>query len=311
MKQGRRHRSESVDVLGMGIMPLDILFTTDRFPPPGGKLDASHMIIQGGGPIPNVMVGLARFGLKTAVITALGDDYAGEIGRREIAKDRVSTTHIVVKPKQSSDTAIGFVEKRSGRRTIALHRGARLTPSDIKTANLPRPRLIHLDGRDLAACIKLALWGRTVGAIVTFDIGSIRNDVSPIFSLVDHLIVADSYAFPFTKTRTAQKAISKLARHCPGTIVVTEGIAGSTGFENGVFASFGAYKVKNVDTTGAGDAFHTGYIYALLNGEPLASRLQLGAATAALKCTRPGARTGIPTLTQVRNFLKRKPKMYA
>jgi sugar/nucleoside kinase (ribokinase family) len=307
----RNTRVGHIDVLGMGIMPLDILFTIDKFPPPGGKLDASHMIIQGGGPIPNVMVGLARFGLDTAVITALGDDYAGEISRREIAKDRVSSAHIIVKGGQGSDTAIGFVEKISGRRTIALHRGARLTPSDINTANLPRPRLVHLDGRDLTACVKMVRWARSVGAIVTFDIGSIRNDVSPIFPLVDHLIAADSYALPFTKTRTAQKAISKLAGHCPGTIVVTEGISGSTGFENGVFESFGAYKVKNVDTTGAGDAFHTGYIYALLDGEPIAKRLQLGAATAALKCTRPGARTGIPTLAQVRNFLKRKPKMYA
>jgi sugar/nucleoside kinase (ribokinase family) len=300
-----------LDALGLGIMPLDILFTIDRFPSPGGKLDAHEMIIQGGGPIPNVMVGLARFGLRTAILTAVGDDYAGEIGLREIAKDHVLSKYVIIKRGQSSDTAIGFVEEKSGRRTIALHRGARVLPRDIDTDRLPIPRVLHLDGRDLPACIKMARWGRKVGAVVTFDIGSIRNDVSPIFPLVDHLIVADSYAYPFTGGHTAQAAIRRLSRHCAGTIVVTEGLAGSTGYENGELTRHRAYKVKNVDTTGAGDAFHTGYIYALLEGRPMDERLRLGAATAALKCTRPGARTGIPTLTQVRNFLKRKPAMYA
>jgi sugar/nucleoside kinase (ribokinase family) len=303
-------RSRKLDVLGMGTMPLDILFTIDRFPQPGGKLDASSMIFQGGGPIPNVMVGLARFGMKTAIVTALGDDYAAEINLREIVKDGVCGDYIVAKKGQGSDTAIGFVETGSGRRTISLHRGTRLTPGDIETAQLPRVRLVHLDGRDLPACIKLARWAKSIGAVVTFDIGSIRNEVSAIFPLVDHLIVADSYAFPFTRTRTAQKAIARLAKYCSGTVVVTEGIRGSTGYEGGEFTMFGAYKVKNVDTTGAGDAFHTGYIYALLKGEPMIERLKLGAATAALKCTRPGARTGIPTLSQVRTYLKRKPPMY-
>lgn len=308
-KPDRRANTE-VDVLGLGIMPLDILFTIDRFPAPGGKLDAESMVIQGGGPIPNVLVGLSRFGLTTAVVTALGDDYAGEIGLREIAKDRVNTDQVLIKKNHMSDTAIGFVERNSGRRTIALHRGARVTPGDLNTAKLPRPRLIHLDGRDLQACIKLARWARRVGAVVTFDIGSIRNDVSPIFPLVDHLIVADSYAFPFTGTRSSRRATRKLAMLSKGTIVVTEGVAGSTGFENGRFTSFPAYKVSNIDTTGAGDAFHAGYIFALLRGEPMAERLKFGAATAALKCTKPGARTGIPTLEQVHKFLKQNPKTY-
>ena len=311
MEKKAKQRRGRFDVLGLGIMPLDILFTIDRFPKPGGKLDASHIIFQGGGPIPNVMVGLARFGLKTGIITALGDDYAGKINMQEIVKDRVSKEFIVTKRGQRSDAAIGFIETGSGRRTIALHRGARLTPRDIDTSHLPHPQLVHLDGRDLPACIKLARWAKWIGAVVTFDIGSIRNDVSPIFPLVDHLIVADSYAFPFTMTGTARKAIQKLSQLCHGTIVVTEGINGSTGFENGEFTTYGAYKVKNVDTTGAGDAFHTGYIYALLHGEPMQARLRLGAATAALKCTQPGARTGIPTLAQVRSFLKRKRPMYA
>ena len=99
-------------------------------------------------------------------------------------------------------------------------------------------------------------------------------------------------------------------KYGPPTVVVTEGTKGSTGYENGKFHKQPAYKVKTVDTTGAGDAFHAGYLYGLLKGFDLAERLKWGAAVAALKCAKPGARAGIPALNEVKRFLKSPPEMY-
>ena len=181
----------------------------------------------------------------------------------------------------------------------------------MRTSTYPIPRLLHLDGRDLEATVKLARWGRKVGAIVSFDIGSVRNDVSPVLPHVDHLVVADAFALPFTKSRSVKTALEKLAAFGPSTVVITEGTQGATGLENGKYVSHPAFRVKSVDTTGAGDAFHAGYLYALLEGRDLAHRLRFGAAVAALKCTRLGARTGAPTLAAVNRFLKSKPRTYA
>jgi len=173
---------------------------------------------------------------------------------------------------------------------------------------------VHLDGRDMPATLKLARWARRIGAVVSFDIGSVRNDVSAVFPFVDHLVVADVYAFNFTGTRSARSAIKKLARLCPGTIVVTEGIKGSTGRENlsagEEYAFQPAYRVRNVDATGAGDCYHTGYLYGLLKGCGLKDRMRFGSAAAALKCTKPGARTGIPTERELLSFLARNPAVY-
>jgi sulfofructose kinase len=124
-------------------------------------------------------------------------------------------------------------------------------------------------------------------------------------------VVADSYALPFTRTRTVRQALERLKGYCSGTVVVTEGTKGSLGCENGVWGRQPAFRVTNVDTTGAGDAYHTGYLYGLLHGYDLAARMHLGAAVAALKCSKPGARAGAPTMRQVREFLKRKPRTYA
>ncbi len=260
--------------------------------------------------MPNTLVGLSRLGKRTALIAVLGNDWAGQIGLRELEKEMVGTSWLVFK-KAHSATAAGFVESGSGRRTIAFHRKVGITPGDINTSRLPITRLVHLDGRDLKACLKLARWAKREGTLVSFDIGSIRNDVSSVFPLVDHLVVADAYAFPFTGARTAKRAIERLRRYCGGSLVVTEGTKGALGFEKGIFYRHPAFKVEVVDTTGAGDAFHVGYLFGLLSGIGMEGRLKLGAAAAAVKCQKPGARAGLPTRPQLLRFLKGQPHTHA
>jgi len=292
-------------------MPLDFLYEVDSYPAAGAKKDALSLTIQGGGPVPNVLVGLKRLGHTVALITAVGDDLPGRLGAQELEQEGIDTGLLIWKRRSESDTAGGFVERGSGRRTIVLARKTRVCPRDISLSELPRPRIIHLDGRDLEACMKLARWGHRVGAVVCFDIGSVRNDVSPIFQLVDHLIVADSYALPFTGCRSARRAVEKLTEYCPGTVIVTEGIRGSIGIEDGHWVRQPAFRVREADTTGAGDAFHTGYIHGWLLGLDLAERMRLGAAVAALKCTRRGARAGVPTLRKVNEFMAHKRPIHA
>jgi ribokinase len=281
-------------------------------PKPGGKVDAESLCVQGGGPIPNALVGLSRLGKSTALITAVADDHTGKISIDQLKEENVDHRHVIVKSsrKAPSDSAYGFVESGSGRRTIALCRKISVKPRDLVTSQYPIPRVVHLDGRDLDACMKLARWGRRVGAIITFDVGSIRNDVSPIFPLVDHLVVSDAYALGFTGKRSVKKAILNLTRLCSGVIAVTEGTTGSTGYEDGSFYHQPAFKIEVADTTGAGDSFHAGYIFGLLEGFDMPDRLLYGAATATLKCTKPGARAGNPTLKQLKYFLKNLPDTY-
>ncbi len=304
-----RKRKPTIDCLGLGIIPLDFLVQIPRFPERGGKVDADSLCVQGGGPIPNTMVGLRRLGLKTTVIAVVGDDMAGQISIEELRREKIDTRHVIVK-KQPSATAYGFIEPE-GRRTIALHRKIGISARDLKLDTYPIPRLVHLDGRDLEATLKLARWAKRVGALVSFDIGSVRNDITPVLPLIDHLVVADAWAFPYCGTRAVKTALRELHTITGGTVVVTEGIKGATAFEGGRFVHHPAYKVNAVDTTGAGDAFHVGYIYALLQGKDLSTRLKIGSAVAALKCTRPGARGGMPTRSALSRFLKGKPKTYA
>lgn len=300
-----------LDCLGLGIAPIDLLMEIECYPKPGSKIDATGLTIQGGGPIPTAMVTLARLGMRAGLIMAVGDDPYGRFVTNELRKEGVETISIV-KKKRSTAAASGWVEKGSGRRTIVLDLNIEVKPGDIELKGLPKVRAVHLDGRYLPSCIKLARWAKKKGAQVVFDIGSMRNDVTEILPMVDHLVCAEDFALPFTGTKKPGIAIERLKKVCDGAIVVTSGINGSLGLsEESGFVFQRAFKIKTVDTTGAGDVFHGAYIFGLLKGWNLKRRLEFASAAAAIKCTRPGGRIGIPRLSQVQAFLKRGVSRHA
>ena len=69
-----------------------------------------------------------------------------------------------------------------------------------------------------------------------------------------------------------------------------------------------AYRVNVVDTTGAGDIFHAGFIYGLLQSWPLEQQLDFACAAAALNCTCQGARGGIGHVDEVRHLMATAPR---
>lgn len=280
----------------------------DRFPRPGAKIDALRTIIQGGGPIPTAMVALARFGYKPSLIAKVGADPFGDFVIEELRRENVDTSFIKISSK-STAIACGWIEKGPGSRTIALDLQLEIKASEINLKKLPKTKFIHLDGRNMPACLKLARWGRRQGIPVMLDVGSMRNDVGELIPLMDHLVCAREFALPYTKSRTIRKAIDRLRDICQGTVVVTSGLKGSWGADpEGSVIHQKAYRVKTVDTTGAGDTYHGAYIAGILKGYTLQKRMEIASAAAALKCSEMGGRTAIPNMKKVTKFLRSRGK---
>jgi sugar/nucleoside kinase (ribokinase family) len=72
---------------------------------------------------------------------------------------------------------------------------------------------------------------------------------------------------------------------------------------NGEFFYAEGFQVKVADTTGAGDVFHGGFIYGLLQNWEVENILRFANAVAALKCLDLGGRRGIPTLEKIQPFM--------
>lgn len=294
----------------MGIAPLDFFVSHNRYPHEGEKIDGvsgSHLIA-GGGPVPNTLCGFARLGGTASVIAAFGDDQWAQIARSDL--DRFGVDHNLSINRKGIPTALAFawINIKTGDRTIILDRNPRLDlkPSDLKLHHLPKTKLIHLDGRNIPACLKLARWGKQNGAQVMLDVGSVRNRVDDLFPFLDFLVCAEEYACHYHRTKSVKKASAGFRKLGIPEVVVTSGIRGSYGIDSGGDDHFQpAFKVKAVDGTGAGDAYHAGYLWGILKGKSLAEKMKFGSAVAALKCRKPGARAGLPTLRETELFLKR------
>ncbi len=93
----------------------------------------------------------------------------------------------------------------------------------------------------------------------------------------------------------------------PAVAGVTLGRGGFAALDDSGLTARGGFRVPVVDTTGCGDVFHAAYLFGLLEGWPLAERLDFANAAAALKCRELGGRAGIPTLEELEAFLADPP----
>jgi sulfofructose kinase len=100
-----------------------------------------------------------------------------------------------------------------------------------------------------------------------------------------------------------ESALRTLRRTLDNVLVVTMGEHGSSALVGDRFYHEPAFMVHAVDTTGAGDVFRGGFIYALVNGLPMDQALRTANAAAAVSCTRLGALNGVPTLMEVRELM--------
>lgn len=299
-------RLNKSDCLGFGLATLDYISLVDKFPRPGAKLQALECAIEGGGPVATAMATIARLGGSAAFVGKLGRDSAAGLVLRSFHDAGVNTGNVIISKECRTPTASVLVEQGSGRRTVLLSQDKRsgLKASDIKQSLISRSRSIHLDGRDLPACRKAAGIARKLGVATFLDVGSIRNRVDSLFPYIDHLIVSQEYALGFTGCRSARAAKKKLFRDSMQTLVVTRGTAGAIGFDGRNWNEQPAFRVRVKDTTGAGDAYHGGYIFAHLAGGSMSECMRFAAAVAALNCRELGGRRGLPMLSEVKKLVK-------
>jgi ribokinase len=167
-------------------------------------------------------------------------------------------------------------------------------------------KILHVDSLMIEASIEAAKQARKFGMTVVMDAGTARQGSLELIKLVDVLIASESFAPTLLGEETSlYNTLEALKGLGPSQVVITLGNNGSIGLGDQEPVRQEAFPVKAVDTTGAGDVYHGGYIYGLLQGWDIARCMRFASATAALKCTKIGAQSGIPTLEIVQKFLEK------
>jgi sulfofructose kinase len=294
------------DCVGLGVNAVDYLSILNPYPNLDDKVDVVRSSVQGGGPVPTAMVTLAKLGAKVCYIGKVGDDPEGEFVRSQLEREGVDCRYLIVDRKIKTSKAFIWVDKKSGKRTVALNRDRKnsLDTNELGFLDSISAKFVHIDAREPGINIFLAKWAKKQNAEICLDVGSLRKGVEKVFPYVDHLIVSRRFACGFVKTTDPYKACRELMKRGFKTVVVTIG-------EDGCLFSLGKkifhspeFKVKVVDTTGAGDVFHGAFIYGLIKRWSIEKIARFANACAAMKCRRLGGRARIPTSREVSNFIR-------
>jgi sugar/nucleoside kinase (ribokinase family) len=257
--------------------------------------------------VATALVALSRWGTRTKYIGKVGGDELSQYALESIRQAGAEVSSVTVESQASNQFATIIVDGTSGDRTILWDRDDRLMYRDgeLRKEDVCSGKILHLDGHDIRAALQCARWAREEHIPVILDVDKVELLTSELIEEIDFVVTSSRFPTLFTGISDREKAFLELQKHTSGFLCTTLGFEGAMALVEGEILYVKGFKTDVVDTTGAGDVFHAGFIYGLLQNWDLGKILQFANAVAALKCRELGGRKGIPTLRETREFLSR------
>ncbi|HGH3374196.1 TPA: sugar kinase [Kluyvera cryocrescens] len=288
----------------VGITVMDRLYYVGDLPTEGGKYVANNYREVGGGPAATAAVAAAKLGAKVDFIGRVGDDDTGTSLLQELESFGVNTRYTKrFTNARSSQSAI--VVDACGERIIVNYPSPDLLAeaSWLNSIDFSQWDVVLADVRWHEGTKNAFTQARAAGVPTVLDGDITPQDISGLVALSDHAVFSAPGLRRMTGEQDLLAGLKKSQMLTNGHVYVTNGSEGCFWLENQQIAHQTGFSVEVVDTTGAGDVFHGAFAYSLALGEAGGSGIRFASAVAALKCTRPGGRAGIPDCEQTRSFL--------
>jgi len=298
-----------VDLVGVGLNATDTLILLETYPARGSKTEYRSASVMAGGQVATAVVTCQTWGLCTRYVGKLGDDDGARLHREAFARAGVEAQLVTVKGAASPQSLI--LVDAGGERTVLCRRDERLIlqPHELKREWIVNARALHVDGYDTAAATVAAGWAREAGIPVIADLDEPYPGVEALLEKIDYLIVSRDFPGRLMGDTNLERALSAMqSRFGCQLTAATLGQEGVLAWDGKQFQFSSAWRVPVVDTTGAGDIFHAGFIYGLLQGWPLEHQLDFGCAAAAMNCMAAGARGGIQSVEAIEEFMATAPR---
>jgi sulfofructose kinase len=301
--------TSKVDLVGVGLNATDMMIRLPHYPALGSKVEFRSADILPGGQVATAVAACQQWGLRTRYVGKVGDDQAAAIHRAEFERIGVEV-HFVTAAGCASQQAVILVDD-AGERTVLWKRDNRLTlrPEELKQEWITSARALHVDGHDTAAAVLAAGWARDAGVPVIADLDDLYPGVEELLPKIDYLITSRDIPGRLTGDQDLRRSLPAVrSRYGCHLTAATLGHEGVLAWDGSQFHYASAFHVQPLDTTGAGDIFHAGFIYGLLQDWPLPRQLDFACAAAALNCTAAGARGGIQSVENIEQLIATGPR---
>ncbi len=297
-----------VRIACVGIAVQDRLYRLNQLPKGGGKHVALGYQEVGGGPAATAAVAAARLGAEVDYIGRVGDDATGATILADLKREGVNVDHArICKNARSSHSAV-FVDS-NGERMIVNNPSPDL-PVDadwLESVDFGRYDLVLADVRWHQGSAEALAAARRKNVPTMLDADMTPQDISELVQRASHAVFSAPGLQKMTCEPDFDKALRAAAKVTDGHVYVTRGEQGCNWLESDALRHLPGFSVKVVDTTGAGDVFHGALAVALAERQPLAQAIRFANAVAALKCSKPGGRAGIPNRDETLAFLAHAP----
>lgn len=326
----------ALDLLTIGRSSIDLY--SNQIGAPFAEIESFGAFV--GGCPTNIGVGARRLGLRTAVVTAVGDDPVADFVLRFLQREGVETRYIPRKPGLRTSAVLLGIEPPD-RFPLVFYRerapDMELTIDEVASAPLADTRALLFTGTGLSrdparsATLFAAEVARAAGAAVVLDL-DFRPDqwhdpraygvaVRGALPLCDAVVGTEEELKAVFLERAAdvtvvgsqvsgagvagdvERAAAALLERGPRVLVVKRGARGAVVHEGGRATEVAPFPVEVVNVLGAGDAFASGLVYGFLHGWEWARSARMGNACGAIVVTRHGCANFMPSEREALDFI--------
>lgn len=276
-----------------------------------------------GGCPTNVSVGTRRLGLRSALLTAVGDDQVGEFVTAFLNREQVETRFIPCKPGRRTSAVILTIQPPD-KFPLTFYRDncadRFLTIDDVARAPVADSRVVFLTGTGLshepsrAATGAAAAAARSAGVPVVVDIdyradqwesaGAFAQQMRRLLQSATLAVGTEEELAAAAGTTDVGSGVAAVIDCGVEALILKRGAKGSTVFRPHLPPhDVAPFRIEVLNVLGAGDAFASGFLYGYLQGWPLERAARMGNATGAIVVTRHGCANFMPTLDEVTAFV--------
>jgi sugar/nucleoside kinase (ribokinase family) len=297
----------------IGELNVDVLATGLRRPPQmGSEILARDFKMTLGSASAIFATGMSKLGHPITFISQVGADDFGDFCLGELRAAGVSTKH--VRRAAGARTGVTIALSAGRDRALVTYQGAiaSLSYPQLKMSLLQRHRHLHMTSYFLQTALRPAFpeifrQARRMGLTTSFDpnsdpTGAWSVKIREVLAHTDLLFVNEAEALQLSRTRGVRNALRTLEQFV-ACAVIKRGPRGSIAIKDGEVTAAPGFKVKAVDTTGAGDSFAAGFVSEYLRGSSVAQCLRAGNACGALSALKPGGTAGQPDASGLGKFL--------
>lgn len=298
-------KTKTINVLGLGTAAMDVVLNCQDLPKEDGFAFIHNESLVPGGSCSNVLTALSGLGTSTGLLAKMGDDHYGSNFVADLLHNGVDTRYVLTKEGGTSLHTFITVGK-DGKKAIFANIGdslLSLEADEVDAMMLDGVSVFYTDLLPSAPALKLARECKKRGVSVVFDLevapdfmalcGSSRKQLEEMITLADIFISFSQGVVELSGENDPEAAARSLYNQYRPTkgVIVTLGERGALWVhdEGEIFSP--GYRVKAVDSTGAGDAFAAGLIHSFFCKEKVKEdAMAFSCACAAVKCTQPGPR---------------------